>query len=51
MGSAIWLSSLLLETGDDEDELKKRDLGEIDESIREALPHVLVGPDVWELWE
>jgi hypothetical protein len=24
---------------------RKKDLGEIDESIKEALPHVLVGPD------
>ena len=40
-----------LEIGDDKDELKKKDLGEIDESIRETVPHVLVGPDVWELWE
>ncbi len=39
------------EIGVDKDELKKRDLGEIDESIKRALPHVLVGPDVWELWE
>ena len=31
--------------------MKKKDLGEIDESIRVALPHVLVGPDVWELFE
>ena len=37
-----------LAIGDDKDELKKRDLG--DESILKALPHVLVGPDVWELW-
>jgi hypothetical protein len=42
---------IALEIGDDEDEMKKKDLGEIDESIRVALPHVLVGPDVWELWE
>jgi hypothetical protein len=42
---------IALEIGYDKDELKKKDLGEIDESIREALPHVLVGPDVWELWE
>ena len=38
-----------LEIGEDEEELKKKDLGEIDESIRVALPHVLAGPDVWEL--
>jgi hypothetical protein len=42
---------ITLEIGDDEDELKKKDLGEIDESIREALSHVLVEPDVWELWD
>jgi hypothetical protein len=34
---------IALEIGADKDELKKKDLGEIDESIREALPHVLVG--------
>ena len=42
---------IALEIGEDKDELKKKDLGEIDESIRVALPHVLVGPDVWELWD
>ena len=42
---------IALETGEDKDEIKKKDLGEIDESIRVALPHVLVGPDVWELFE
>lgn len=35
--------------GYDKDELEKKDLGEIDETIREALAHVLVGPGVWEL--
>ena len=40
-----------LEIGEDKDELKKKDLGEIEESIRRALPHVLEGPDVWELLE
>jgi hypothetical protein len=39
-----------LEIGDDKDELEKKDLGEIHESIREAFP-VLVGPAVWELWD
>jgi hypothetical protein len=42
---------IALEIGYDKDELKKKDLGEIDESIKEALPHVLVGLDVWELWQ
>lgn len=42
---------IALEIGDDKDELMKKDLGEIDESVREALFYVLVGPDVWELWE
>jgi hypothetical protein len=42
---------IALEIGYDKDELKKKDLAEIDESIKEALPHVLVGPDVWELWQ
>jgi hypothetical protein len=42
---------IALEIGEDKDELEKKDLGEIDESIREALPHVLVGPAVWELWD
>jgi hypothetical protein len=39
-----------LEIGNDKDELKKKDLGGLDETIKKALPHVLVGPDVWELW-
>jgi hypothetical protein len=43
---------IALEIGEDKDELKKKDLGEIDESIRRALHlRVLVGPGVWELWE
>jgi len=42
---------IALAIGDDKDELKKKDLEEIDESVRKALPHVLVGPDVWELLE
>jgi hypothetical protein len=37
--------------GTDKDELKAKDLGELDETIMEALPYVLVGPDVWELYE
>ena len=42
---------IALEIGEDKDEMKEKDLGEFDESIRVALPHVLVGPDVWELFE
>jgi hypothetical protein len=30
-----------LEIGNDKDELKEKDLGEVNETIREALPHVL----------
>jgi len=41
---------IALEIGDGKDELEKKDLGEIHESIREALP-VLVGPAVWEPWD
>jgi hypothetical protein len=33
---------------DDEERLRNKDLGTINESIRVALPHILVGPDVWE---
>jgi len=40
-----------LEIGEDKDELEKKDVGETDESIREALPHVLVELAVWELWD
>jgi hypothetical protein len=38
-----------LEIDDDEQRLVKKELGTIDESIIAALPHTLVGPDVWEL--
>ena len=40
---------IVLEFDYDEERLKKKELGAIDESIRVALPHTLVGPDVWEL--
>jgi hypothetical protein len=40
---------IALEVDNDEERLKKKELGAIDESIRAALPHSLVGPDVWEL--
>jgi hypothetical protein len=43
---------IALEIGENEDELRRKPLGHIDESIAEALAHeVLVGPDVWELCE
>jgi hypothetical protein len=43
---------IALEIGENEDELKRKPLGDIDESIAEAHAHdVLVGPDVWELCE
>ena len=41
---------IVLGDGYDEEELKKREVGPIDESIEFARPHVLDGPDVWELW-
>jgi hypothetical protein len=41
---------IALEIDDDEERLKKKELGTVDESIRAALPHTLVGPDVWELY-
>ena len=40
---------IALEIDDDEERLKEKELGTIDESIRAALPYTLVGPDVWEL--
>ena len=40
---------IALEIDDDEERLRKKGLGTIDESISVALPHTLVGPDVWEL--
>jgi hypothetical protein len=39
---------IALEIDDDEERLKKKKLGTLDESIRAALPCTLVGPDVWE---
>jgi hypothetical protein len=41
---------IALEIDDDEERLRKMELGTIDESIQVALPHTLVGPDVWELF-
>ena len=41
--------NIALEIDDDEERLKKKELGTIDESIRVALSHTLVGLDVWEL--
>jgi hypothetical protein len=38
-----------LEFGENEDELKRKELGPTDKSIKKAHDHhVLVGPDVWE---
>ena len=50
-GCDILALILGLELGYDEDELKGKHLGEIDGSIQKALPHALVGPEVWEVWE
>ena len=41
---------IVLEQGMDKEELERRELKHpIDSSIEWALPHVLEGPDVWEL--
>jgi len=40
---------IALEIDDDEEGLRGKELGPLDESISIALPHTLVGPDVWEL--
>jgi hypothetical protein len=40
---------IALEIDHDEERLKQKELGTIDESIRAALPFYLVRPDVWEL--
>jgi hypothetical protein len=42
--------AIVLEIGHDEEVLRKMELQPIDETIAAAQPHVLVGPDVWELW-
>jgi len=42
---------IALEFDKDEERLRKKELGTIDESISIALPHTLVGPDVWELFQ
>jgi len=41
---------IVLEEGGDLAKLRTQELGLLDESIEAARPHVLVGPDVWELW-
>lgn len=41
---------IILDEGYDEEELRQRELGAVDDTIEVARPHVLVGPDVWELW-
>jgi hypothetical protein len=40
---------IALEIDNDKERLREKELGTIDESIMVALPHTLVGPDVWEL--
>jgi len=40
---------IALHIDDDEERLREMELGPLDESISIALPHTLVGPDVWEL--
>ncbi|KAH9991547.1 hypothetical protein BJV77DRAFT_522193 [Russula vinacea] len=42
---------IALEFGEDKEKLRAKKLGPIDESIRFALPHTLVGPGVWELFD
>ena len=42
---------IVLDIGYDEEELRQKDLGDIDWSIEWARPYVLVGPDVWESYE
>ena len=49
-GSLHLAVAIVLELGCDEEELRKKELKPIDESIAFAQPHVLDGPDVWELW-
>ena len=41
---------IAMEYGDDEEKLRGKDLGDVDESIRVTLPHVLGGPDVWKVF-
>jgi hypothetical protein len=43
---------IVLDEGSNEEELRQRELGAVDETIEFARPHVLVGTgaDVWELW-
>jgi hypothetical protein len=40
---------IALDIDTDEEKLREKPLGTIDETIQIALPHTLVGPDVWEL--
>jgi hypothetical protein len=42
--------AIVLEIGEDPEELEKAEVS-IDSTIAAALPHVLVGPGVWELWD
>lgn len=49
-GSTHLAVAIVLELGYDAEELRKKELKPIEESIAFAQPHVLDGPDVWELW-
>ena len=42
--------AIVLEVGCDEEALKRMELPPLDDTIAAAQPHVLIGPDVWELW-
>jgi hypothetical protein len=41
---------IAMDYGDNEEQLREKELEDVDESIRVALPHVLEGPDIWELY-
>jgi hypothetical protein len=41
---------IILDEGHNKTELQERELGPIDDTIQIAQQHVLIGPDVWELW-
>ena len=42
---------IALEFCEDKEKLRAKELGPIDESIKFALPHTLVGPGVWEIFD
>ena len=49
-GEPYLCNIIAIETGNDKEALEALDLGPLDETIEAALPHVLVGPQVWKLW-